>query len=148
MEIWLDEPSFPKNIILVMKLYSQSSNIIGQNSNFVVASIISLSWTFRLEIVINYFSIMYSDYVYTFLFSLLFYFFFDLNNLVCFLYKLYVFSILLTILHLSCGLLTFQSFSILLIIVNHRICSNVLSSSTRLLCCMALTLPQAVLFNL
>ena len=94
------------------------------------------------------FSIMYSDYIYTFFFSLLFYIFFWLYNLVCFLYKLYVFSILLTILHLSCGLLTFQSFSILLIIVNHRICSNVLSSSTKLLSCMELTLPQTVLSNL
>ena len=147
MEIWLDEPSFPKNIILVMKLYSQSSNIIGQNLGFVTASIISLSWTFRLEIVVNYFQLWQWLCLHIFLFSS-FLFFFDLNNLVSFLYKLYVFFILLTILHLSCGLLTFQSFSILLIIVNHRICSNVLSSSTQLLWCMALILPQIILSNL
>ena len=109
MEIWLDEPSFPKNIILVMKLYSQSSNIIEQNLGFVTVSIPFL-WI----------HVYYSEY-----FKICF-LFFDLNNLV---------SILITISHLSYGLLTFQSCLILLIIVNHRICSNVLSSSTRLLYC-------------
>ena len=83
MEIWLDEPSFPKNIILVMKLYSQSSNIIGQNLGFVTASIPFL-WI----------HVYYSEY-----FKICF-LFFDLNNLV---------SILITISHLSYGLLTFQS---------------------------------------
>ena len=94
------------------------------------------------------FSIICSEYIYTFYFSLLFYIFFDLNNLVSFFLQIVCLLYLLTILHLSCGLLTFQSFSILLIIVNHRICSNVLSSSTQLLSCMELTLPQTVLSNL